>query len=176
MKKLLLVFLIFVLLAPLAASTFDASVFWGPAVMDFTHPGVSVTYGMNFGMTKSGELSLWGASTLTPDFFKENYLALEYNHALMGVRSTGSAVSGSGINMLVGGGVMASMNNPYNVFMPTDIFISFTPITVGNPILERRERFCKLMVSYNPFENKVGVFMNILLFDYYIHGTWKDYD
>lgn len=175
-KRLILILFTIVSLLPLSAFSVDAAFSWGPAVMNFKTPGVSVAYGFNLGVSKRSELSLWGTSTLTPAFFGENYCGLEYDFSLLGVRSTGSKVAGSGINMLIGGGIIASMNNPYDVFMPTDIFITLTPFTLGNPILERRERFCKLMLSYNPFENKVGVYMNLLLFDYYFFGSWKSYD
>ena len=177
MKRILLIVLVFcvLLVSPLVASSFDYSLFWGPAIMDFTYPGVSMSYGMNFGLTKSLELSLWGTSTLTPKFFGDNRVGLELDYALLGVRTTSTAVVGSGINMLVGGGIMASTNNSYNLFIPTDVFLSLSTLTVGNPILERRERLAKLVVSYNWFQNKVGVIFNIALFDYYLTGTWRDY-
>jgi hypothetical protein len=170
MKKraLLILFVLLVASASLFASSFDLSLFWGPHVNDFKAPGVGLATGMNVGITKRTEASLWLGTELTPDLFTDNTLALEVNFALLGVRNTGTAVAGSGINMLLGAGIMATSHNAEKAFRPTDVYLSLTPLTIGNPMLERRERGAKMMLSYNWEEKKVGFMFDLLLFDYYL--------
>ena len=61
--------------------------------------GLNVTYGVNVGLTKRLEGSIWAESMLTPDFFQDNALGLSLSYAVMGDRNTGTSVPGNAINM-----------------------------------------------------------------------------
>lgn len=175
MKRVLIVAVILFCFLTSVFSSSDISLFWGPAVMDVSQKGVSFSYGVNVGITPRLEGAIWAMSHLTPKPFSDNILALEAQFALMGVRSNYSRVAGSGINAFLGAGTIFSSDNPHNLFLPSEIFVSITPLSLGNPILERREKLAKIMVSYNWFTNDVKFLFNIVLFDYYIKGTWRDY-
>lgn len=137
--------------------------------------GLNVTYGLNVGLTKRLETSLWGESSLTPGFFQDNALGLSLSYAVMGDRSTGTSVPGSAINMFVNAGLLFTMHNPWDVFMPTTGYVSFTPLTLGSSVLGRRERMFEVGVAYNWAENRFAFFFSLFKFDYYVHGTWRDY-
>lgn len=137
--------------------------------------GLNITYGVNVGLTKRLEGSIWAESMLTPDFFQDNALGLSLSYAVMGDRNTGTSVPGNAINMFVNAGLMLSMHNDWGVFAPTTAYVSFTPLTLGSSVLGRRERLFEVGVSYNWAQNRVGFFFSLFKFDYYIHGTWRDY-
>ena len=115
--------------------------------------GLNVTYGVNVGLTKR----------------------LEGSICVMGDRNTGTSVPGNAINMFVNAGLMLSMHNDWGFFAPTTAYVSFTPLTLGSSVIGRRERLFEVGVSYNWAENKVGFFFSLFKFDYYVHGTWRDY-
>lgn len=175
MKKLIILILVLASLSlPLLADTHDISLFFGPGTKNFTEPGINVTYGMNLGLTKQLEGSVWGMSSLTPDFFGENVLGLELGYSLK-ARSYGNDIAGTGINTIISGGILCSVNNEEGYFMPTDVFLALTPVTIGSPITERRERCFKIGVAYNWWENEFSVFCNVVLMDFFVRGSWKDY-
>lgn len=137
--------------------------------------GLNMMYGFNLGLNERMEMGLWGESTLTPSFFEDNALGLSLSFAVLGQRSTGTSVPGNAINMFVNAGVIFSMDNPHDLFLPTTGYISITPLSFGSSVIGRRERFMEMGVTYNWFENEFSFFFSFLKLDYFITGTWRDY-
>lgn len=137
--------------------------------------GLNMMYGFNLGLSGRMEMGLWTESMLTPCFFSDNAVGLSFSFALLGPRSTGTSVPGSAINMFVNAGMMFTMHNPHDLFLPTTAYISITPLSIGSSVLGRRERFMEMGAAYNWFENEFIFFFSFLRLDYFITGTWRDY-
>jgi len=138
--------------------------------------GLDFSYGINLGLTRRSEMSLWGESQLTPEFFGKSAMGLGFSFSLMGDISTASKIAGVGINTLINAGVIFTTDNPWEYFIPTDIYLSVTPITIGNPVSGKRERLLEMGVTYNYFENRFGFLFSLLKFDYYVRGSYRDYE
>ena len=137
--------------------------------------GLNWSYGISLGLSPRVEMSAWGESTLTPTFFGDGALGLGFSFALLGERSTGSYVPGSAINMLLNTGMLLTLHNPWNIFIPTTFYVSLTPLTIGSPILGHRERLFEMGLAYNWAENSFSFYFSLFKFDYYVHGTWRDW-
>lgn len=165
------------MLLPLAAADYaDVSFSFGHQIWQSNITGIDVYYGMNVGLTSRLEASLWGESMLTPDFFGRNAMGLSFSYALLGERSTGSKIAGPNMNTLLNGGIIFTMNNRWEVFMPTDLYLSITPLTVGSPVNGRRERLLEVGVSWNWFTNEFRVLFSLFKLDYYVRGSWRSYE
>ena len=177
MKKILLTLtILLLLLISLPAKDYrDVSLSFGHQAWQENITGIDLFYGMNVGITSRLESSIWGESTLTPNFFKKNSMGLGLSYALLAERSNGNKIAGSSLNMLLNGGIIFSCENKWNYFIPTDVYLSITGLTLGSPINGRRQRMMELGVSYNWFTNRVGVLFSFFKFDYYIRGSWRDY-
>ena len=175
-KKIIAVVLLAILSLPLFADHFDISFFYGHQGAGVPNPeGINMTYGMNVGLTGRLEASIWLESMLTPNFFGDNALGLSVSFALLGERSTGGKISGASLNMLANAGIIFNTDNTRDLFLPTAAYLSITPLTLGNPIIGRRERLAEVGVLYNWMENSWGFFFSFLKLDWYARGSWKDY-
>lgn len=165
------------LASPLHADHHDISLSFGHQSGGVENPdGINLGYGLNIGLSARWELGIWGESSLTPGFFSDNALGASFSVALLGPRSTGTLVPGSAINTMLNFGVVAESGNPWGLFAPTTGYVSLTPLTLGNPVTGRRERFMEIGVSYNWAEDRFGFFFSFLKLDYYVRGSWRDYD
>ncbi len=174
MKKIIAVLLLVLLSIPLfAGDTFDISLGFGHYT-DFRKANtLSLYYGSTLGLTKRLELTLGGVSEITPDPFSVNELQIGVSFALMGERSTGSRVAGSSINTLINAGI--NVTQAKGSFLPSGVFLTVTPITIGTPIHGRRERAFELGAMYNWFDNSFSFVFSFLKLDYYIRGSWHDF-
>jgi len=57
----------------------------------------------------------------------------------------------------------------------THLLVSLTPITVGSPVTGKRERLLAVTLAYNLQTKQVGVLFDLLKFDFYVVGSYKDY-
>ena len=178
MKKTLIIFVLLSLfvLSLNAGDTFDVSLSFGQySGSSFAKESLNLRYGLNVGLTKRSEVMLWGACELTPSLLKHNKYGAGFTMALLGDRSTGSKVQGPSCNTLVSAGLIASKENDDNEMKLTSLYVSLTPFSLGTPIMGKRERMFELGAEYNWCKNKFSLFFSVINFDYYIHGTWKDY-
>ena len=176
MRKMAIILIVLLLPAAIWAGPYnDVSFTFGHQAGLANIQGLNVVYGMNIGLTSRLETSVWGESTLTPHFFGDNSLGISLSWALMGTRSTGTRVPGSGINTYINAGIIASMHSDWGFFAPTTAYVSITPLTLGSPVIGRRERLFEVGVSYNWAQNRFGFFFSLFKFDYYVHGSWRDY-
>ena len=171
MKRMLIILLLAISLFPVFGGDFhDVSFSIGEQTYKWPERGISVTYGMNVGLTGKLELDLWGISELVPHPFASNMFGAELGIMLLGPRSTATKVMGSGINMMLSvGGFYRTDNNGAGPM------ISITPLVVGTPISGRRERILKTGIGYDAVNNGLVVTFSLLSLDYYVHGTWRDY-
>lgn len=171
MRKILILALIVFALSPLAAGDHhDIALTVGQQTYKWPERGVSLSYGLNIGLSERIELDFWGISELVPKPFGSSMFGAELGFALLGARSTASKVAGSGINMMLSvGGFYRTDNNGAGPM------ISITPLMVGTPVSGRRERILKTGVGYDAVNNDIVVTFSLISLDYYIRGTWRDY-
>lgn len=176
MKKILLVILLVLLILPLYAKDdhFDIGFTFGHQMSKFKD-GINILTGMQLGLTSNLEMGLWLESTLTPGFFKENSVGLEFSYGLLGKRSTKSFVAGSGINTLLNVGLIVDKMNELEQMNLTSAYISITPLTVGSPISGMRERLITVGVLYNWHKNEFRVLFSLFKQDFYVRNTWREY-
>lgn len=181
MKKIGLVILSFILSSSLFAGDYqDVAI----SLSSSSTYGYYGTYGiedslrldaaLSLGLTSHMELAAGSVMELTPAFLDEQTFYLELNYALLGKRSTASKVAGSGINMLLGIGGFYSRTFSSSKD-GAGAYITFTPLTLGNPMTGRRERFLKTNLGYDFINERVVVSFSILGFDLYLRGTYRDY-
>jgi len=169
-KKAIALILIAMLSIPLFADVFDISLTVGQENYKWPQNGISFSYGANFGLTKRLEMNVYGISEATPKPFESNMFGLDFSYAILGRRTSGTKISGSGINMLLSlGGFYRTDDNGAGLLM------SFTPLTVGNPITGRRERLAKVGAGWDFVNNKLVVTFSLMNLDYYVRGSYRDY-
>ncbi|HKM06729.1 MAG TPA: hypothetical protein VJ869_07035 [Sphaerochaeta sp.] len=165
--------------ASLFAGTFDLGITLGTT----THWGESLhgqsklklAWGVSMGLSDDLELDLQANSTLIPNFFGDTTVAILLQKSLLGQRSTGTKVAGLGVNTLLGVGLLISDYFPDDFMLPTHILFSFTPLVVGNPISAKRERAFTVMLAYNVITSQVSVLFDLIKYDFYLVGTYRDY-
>ena len=172
MRKALILILSIALFASSAyADNFDISFSVGQDNYKWWNDGISFSYGMNFGLSEKVELDLWGISEAIPKPFASNMFGADIGITLLGRRSSGTKVAGTGINTLLSiGGFYRTDNNGAGPI------ISVTPLTVGNPITGRRERLLKTGIGWDFVNNQLVVTFSLLSLDFYVRGTYRDYD
>jgi hypothetical protein len=84
-------------------------------------------------------------------------------------------VAGLGVNTLLGAGLLFSDYFPGDYLMPTHILVSLTPLVVGNPISAKRERAFTVSLAYNFITTQVSVLFDLVKYDFYVVGTYRDY-
>jgi uncharacterized membrane protein len=180
MRKLCISLIALVLLhTSLFAGTFDLGITLGTA----THWGESshdtsklkLAWGVTLGISDVWELDLQANSALIPHFFGDTTVAVLMQKALLGQRSTGTRVAGLGVNTLLGAGLLISDYFPGNFMMPTHILFTVTPLMVGNPVSAKRERAFTLTLAYNFLTAQVSVLFDLIKYDLYLVGTYRDY-
>ncbi len=172
MKRFLAVLvLLLVLSTSVFADTFDIAISVGQDNYKWWNNGLSFSYGMNFGLSQKVELDVWGISDLIPTPFKSNMFGADITLSLIGRRSSGTKVAGSGINTLLSiGGFYRTDNNGAGPIL------SVTPLTVGNPITGRRESLLKTGIGWDFVNNNLIVTFSLMSIDFYVRGTYHDYE
>lgn len=178
-KRSLMVVVLVVLHTSLFAGTFDLGISLGTAShwgdTQYDNSRLKLAWGVTLGLNPTWELDVQAHSALVPDFFGDTTVSVLVQKAFLGQRSTGTRVAGIGINSLVGAGVLFSTYNPLEVHLPSHVLLSITPLTVGNPISAKRERLLSVTLAYNFFTSEVSVLFNLLVYDFYLVGTYRDY-
>ncbi len=170
-KLVLLILALACLLSSVFADHFDIAFSFGQDNYKWWNDGISFSYGMNFGLSERVELDVWGISEVIPVPFKSNMFGMDVTVGLLGRRSSGTIVAGSGINILLSVGAFYKTEN--NGAGP---IVSITPLTVGSPITERRERLLKTGIGWDFVNNDLIVTFSLLNLDYYVRGTYRDYE
>ncbi len=178
-KKLILLCVLTVLVTPLFADYFDLGLTLGTNAhlfeRDLDASRLKMASGVTVGLTDVWEFDVQVDSQLVPEFFGDSSVSLLAQRAMKGQRSTGSIVAGVALNMLVGGGVVFSPYREDGTFGLSHLVVSLTPFTIGSPGTGKRERMFSFSVAYNLTNHQVGLFMDLLKFDYYIVGKSTDY-
>jgi len=166
--------------ATLFAGTFDLGItlgttsHWGESSYDPSK--LTLAWGVTMGIKDDLELDLQANSALVPQFFGDTTVAILVQKSLLGQRSTGTRVAGLGVNTLLGAGLLLSdYYDPGNFMLPTHILVSLTPLIVGNPISTKRERAFTVTLAYNFITSQVSVFFDLIKYDFYLVGTYRDY-
>ena len=171
MKRALAAILIILCLSPaVAGDHHDVSFSIGQSSYRWPEKGISVSYGINIGLTGRMELGLWGISEAVPSPFASNMLGMELSFSLLGPRSTASKAAGSGISMILSVGGFYRTDNG-----GAGPIVSISPLAVGTPISGRRERILKTGVGYDAVNGEVIVAFSLISFDWYLRGTWRDH-
>lgn len=181
MKKILVIILISLSAFLYAADHYDISFSFGADSTYGYYKGpytiedsLRLNLAMNVGLTPRLETSFGIRTELTPDFIDENTIFGEFTYALLADRSTASKVAGGGLNTLLSLGGFYSFT-VFDDFQGAGIYLSITPLTIGNPIVGHRERLLKTNVGYDFINKKVVVSFSLVTFDYYVRGTYRDY-
>lgn len=135
---------------------------------------LAIQYGLTLGLSDVYELDVTGTSEIVPDFFeaKSTSMQILLQRSLLGERNTGTAVSGIGLNTLLGFGVGLSTYHETGEFYPTHLLFSITPITIGTPMMAKREKLCTLTLAVNIYDKSVSLYFDLLSFDFYLLGSW----
>ncbi|MDD3903212.1 MAG: hypothetical protein WC136_06365 [Sphaerochaeta sp.] len=178
-KKILGVMMALMMTSQLFAGTFDLGITLGTEIHlfeeDFDQSKMKMAWGLSMGLNENWELDLQSASQLIPDFFGDTTLSVLLQRTLLGQRSTGNQIAGLGVNSLVGGGIMFSSYNNEEVYKPTHLLFSLTPITIGTPISGKRERLVTLTLAYNLHTQQVSMLFDVIKYDFYVVGSYQDY-
>jgi hypothetical protein len=180
MRKLCISLVALVLLqVSLFAGTFDLGItlgttaHWDESSSDSSK--LKLAWGVTIGVSDDWELDLQANSALVPQFFGDTSVAVLLQKSLLGQRSTGTRVAGLGVNTLLGAGLLFSDYFPGKYLMPTHIILSLTPLIVGNPISAKRERAFSVTFAYNFLTTQVSVLFDLIKYDFYLVGTYRDY-
>lgn len=178
-KKVLLVCMIIGFAFPLFAGYFDVGLtlgtnaHWGEKDLDPSR--LKLAWGASFGLTDVWELDIQTDTQLVPKFLGSHSVSMLVQRTLLGQRSTGGQTAGVGVNSLVGVGAMISPYTPEEKITLSHLLVSLTPITIGSPITGKRERVLTLTLAYNLHTKQVAVFFDLLKFDFYVRGSYRDY-
>lgn len=170
-KALLIIATMLCLVSAIFASTFDLAFSVGQDNYKWWNDGISFSYGMNIGVSERIEFSFWGISEAVPKPFKGNMVGVDVSIGLLGRRTSGTKVAGSGINTLLSiGGFYRTEDSGLGPI------ISITPLTVGNPITGRRERLLRTGLGWDFINSKLVVTFSLLNLDLYVKGSYRDYE
>ncbi|MDD7200487.1 MAG: hypothetical protein SPF89_01690 [Sphaerochaetaceae bacterium] len=135
---------------------------------------LAVQYGLTMGLSDVYELDVTGTSEVVPDFFEGTNTTMQVllQRSLLGERNTGTAVSGIGLNTLLGFGVGLSTYHESGEFYPTHLLFSLTPVTIGTPMMGKREKLCTLTLAVNIYDKSVSLYFDLMSFDFYLLGSW----
>ncbi len=135
---------------------------------------LAIQYGLTLGLSDVYELDVNATSEIVPDLFDGKHTTLQVllERSLLGERSTGTAVSGIGLNTLIGFGMGFSTFHEGGEFYPTHLLFSLTPVTVGTPIMGKRERLCTLTLALNIYDKSLSLYVDLMSFDFYLLGSW----
>jgi len=135
---------------------------------------LAVQYGLTLGLSDVYELDVTGTSEVVPDFFEGTNTTMQVllQRSLLGERNTGTAVSGIGLNTLLGFGVGLSTYHETGEFYPTHLLFSLTPVTIGTPMMGKREKLCSLTLAVNIYDKSISLYFDLMSFDFYLLGSW----
>lgn len=142
----------------------------------FTGPGLSMTLGLTMGVSQRFEIDVVSLVEIVPHPFGDVVVGAEVAYALLGERSFGDNRAGIGINTYLSAGLLFSDHTPNGNYLPTYLTFSITPVAVGSPYSGKRERLAKMGVAWNFQNNSVSMYWSIALYDYYVVGTWRDFE
>ena len=171
-KRIAVIILALLSLLPLGAKNdyFDFALMIGQGNYSWPVDGISLSYGVEIGLTDRVEIGIWGNSRLIPEPFSSTLVCSEVSFALLGQRNTGSKVSGVNMNMLLSlGGFWKSDDNGAGVM------VGITPIAVGSPSLTKRERCLRTNLGWDFVNRKLIVAFSPMDVDIYIKGTYRDW-
>ncbi|MGE4583521.1 MAG: hypothetical protein AB7C91_02650 [Sphaerochaeta sp.] len=178
-KKLSLCVLVILLSLPVFAGYFDlAFTLGGDAHLyerSLDPSRMKLATGLSLGLTDTWELDAQLDTQLIPSLFGDASLSIVARKALLGQRSTATNVAGVGINTLLGAGLMFSPYRMDGAFGLSHLLLSLTPLTVGTPVAGKRERLFTLNLAYNLETHQVSLLFDVILFDFYAVGTYRDY-
>ncbi|HAP57080.1 MAG: hypothetical protein VB088_01975 [Sphaerochaeta sp.] len=178
-KKVLLLIIVLVLAFPAFAGYFDVGITLGTNAhlgeKDLDPSRLKLAWGASIGLTDVWELDIQASTQLVPTFLDTTSVSFLIQRALLGQRSTGGQTAGMGINSLVGLGVMLSPYTLDGITTLSHLLVSLTPLTVGSPVIGKRERALTVTLAYNLHTKQVGVLFDLLKFDFYVVGSYKDY-
>lgn len=178
-KKLFLCSLLCILAFPVSAGYFDLAVTLGANVhmneRDLDPSRMKLAWGLSTGLTDVWEFTVQVDNQLVPYFFQDASISLLTQRTLFGQRSTGSRTAGVGINTLLGMGVMFSEYREQGTFGLSHVLFSVTPLTVGSPVMGKRERLLTLTLAYNLSTGGIGILFDLIKYDFYLVGSYKDY-
>ena len=178
-KKIFSVMIVLLLSFCLFAGTYDLGITLGTNIHlfanEYDESKMKMAWGFTMGLNENWEFDLQTDSQLIPRFFRDATVTVLLQRTLMGQRSTGTKVAGVGVNSLVGAGVLFSDYNPEKVFKLTHLLVSLTPFTIGTPISGKRERMMSLRLAYNLYTQQVSLLFDIVKYDFYVVGSFRDY-
>lgn len=178
-KKSVLLCIMIGLVLPLFAGYFDVGITLGTNAhlleKDLDASRLKLAWGVTIGLTDVWELDMQSDTQLVPQFIGSNSVSVLIQRSLLGQRSTGGMTAGLGINTLVGVGAMVSPYTPDGNTTLSHLLFSLTPITVGSPVTGKRERLLSLTVAYNLHTKQISILFDLLKFDFYVVGSYKDY-
>ncbi len=178
-KRMLLLGVVLLFSLPVFAGYFDLGITLGTNAhlyeKDLDPSRMKMAWGVSTGLTDMWELDIQADTRIIPDPFSSSSLSFLLQRTLLGQRSTGTAVAGLGINTMVGAGVMVSSYQEDGALGISHILLSLTPVTIGNPVSGKRERLLSLTLAYNLSNGQVGLLFDLIKYDFYVVGTYKDY-
>ncbi|MGE4453906.1 MAG: hypothetical protein AB7D92_05180 [Sphaerochaeta sp.] len=178
-KRMLLLGVVLLLSLPVFAGYFDLGITLGTNAhlyeKDLDSSRMKMAWGISTGLTDMWELDIQADTRIIPDPFSSSSLSFLLQRTLLGQRSTGTAVAGVGINTMVGAGLMVSSYREDGALGVSHILLSLTPVSIGNPVSGKRERLLSLTLAYNLSNGQVGLLFDLIKYDFYVVGTYKDY-
>ena len=178
-KKVSLLIIVLVLAFPAFAGYFDVGITLGTNAhlgeKDLDPSRLKLAWGTSIGLTDVWGLDIQASTQLVPTFLDTTSVSFLIQRALFGQRSTGGQTAGMGINSLVGLGVMLSPYTLDGITTLSHLLVSLTPLTVGSPVIGKRERAFTVTLAYDLHTKQVGVLFDLLKFDFYVVGSYKDY-
>ncbi|MDK2860054.1 MAG: hypothetical protein PWP25_1240 [Sphaerochaeta sp.] len=179
-KKLLLLGIIVLMIAsPLFAGYFDLGITLGTNAhlyeKELDSSRMKLAWGLSSGLTDVWEFDVQVDTRIMPSPFSSSSVSLLMQRTLLGQRSTGSAIAGVGVNTLMGAGIMISPYREEGTLGVSHVLLSLTPVTIGSPVMGKRERMLSLTLAYNLSNGQIGLLFDLIKYDFYVVGTYKDY-
>jgi hypothetical protein len=75
----------------------------------------------------------------------------------------------------MGAGIMISPYREEGTLGVSHVLLSLTPVTIGSPVMGKRERMLSLTLAYNLSNGQIGLLFDLIKYDFYVVGTYKDY-
>ncbi len=180
MRKIVLLLTVLVWFAlPAFAGYYDLALTLGTNVhmfeKDLDPSRMKLAWGASLGLTDDWELDVQVDTQVVPEFFGSSSISLVAQKALLGQRSTNSAIAGVGINTLLGAGLMVSPYRTDGTLGISHLLLTLTPVTIGSPVTGKRERLFALTLAYNLSNQKFALLFDLVKYDFYAVGTYRDY-
>ncbi len=178
-KRVALISMMIVFSLPVFAGYFDVGITLGTNAhmkeKSLDPSRLKLAWGAAIGITDVWEIDIQANTQLVPTFVGSSAVSLLAQRTLLGQRSTGGKTAGIGVNSLIGVGAMFSPYTPEGVVTLSHLLFSVTPLTVGSPVTGKRERAFALTLAYNLHTKRVAILFDLVKFDFYVVGSYKDY-